>query len=554
MNNEFEYEEEIDNIEETIENIDTDEFKENDEEENSNNKKFIIGGIIGGVLLIGIIIALAIKGDDGPYTITFDTDGGTLVEEQTVNKGDKVEEPEEPTKLGNEFQGWYNGKNKYDFNSKVKSDITLKAKWENTNTADTEGVELDQNEVALLPGDNIPLIVTVLPLDAKDQSVKWESSDPEKVTVDEYGNIKAIAIGSSTITVTTNEGGFTAKCRVVVSNSVIKVTGVDVKEDTLEIGSGKSERIKAIIEPSNATNTGLIWKSEDESIATVSSTGLVTGVKKGSTTIVVTTKDGGYEKKINVSVDEVSLKKISIQDELNIKIGSTEKLNVTFNPVDYPDKDVEWKSEDEKIATVDKNGKVTAKKIGKTTITVTTKDGKKSASCKVTVSEKTSIDIKLDKEELSLEEGKSENLHATITPSEDSTRGIAWSSSDKNVVTVDNGKVTAVGEGSATITVTSVVDRTKSASCVVTVKGVEKNYTYSIKEIEEQNQNGNNTFKYVIKVYENNNDVTSNVSSINGISMSKNGNEIIVTKEEQEKLNSDIEITIDGKTVNASKK
>ena len=560
MNSEFENEEieELDDIEETIDNIDTDELEEeNKEDENPNNKKFIIGGIALGVILVGLLIGIFVSGNNGPYTVKFDTDGGTKIESQKVNKGDKVTKPQDPTKLGNEFIGWYVGNKEYNFDSKVNKNLTIKAKWENNNTADVEGIELDQNEVALLPGDTMPLIATVLPTDARDQSVKWESSDPEKVTVDEYGNIKAIAIGSSTITATTNEGGFTAKCKVVVSNSVIKVTGIEVEEETLEVGSGKKERIKASVTPSNATNNGLIWKSDDEKIATVSSTGLVTGVKKGTTTITVTTKDGGYEKRIEVAVDEVSLKGISMQDEMTIQIGKSDKLDVTFNPVDYPEKDLVWKSDDEKIATVDKNGKVSAKKIGKTTITATTKDGKKKATCKITVSEKAEINIKLDKTELSLEEGKSEYLNATITPNDDNTRGIAWSSSDTNVAKVDNGKVTAVGDGEATITVTSIVDRSKTASCKVKVTGITKNYTYTIEEISndsEDSEEPKKEFKYIIKVFENDKDVTSSVSSISGIHTESTGSTITLNKEEQEKLNFSVEMTINGKKVNVSKK
>ena len=560
MNSDFENEEieELDDIEETIDNIDTDELEEDEEPNNKN--KFIIGGVALGVILIGIVIGLLVKVNSGPYTVKFDTDGGTKIESQKVKKGETVKEPPEPTKLGNSFLGWYVGNKEYNFDSRVNKNLTIKAKWENNNTADVEGIELDQNEVALLPGDTMPLIATVLPSDARDQSVKWESSDPEKVTVDEYGNIKAIAIGSSTITATTNEGGFTAKCKVVVSNSVIKVTGIEVAEESIEVGSGKTERIKASITPSNATNTGLIWKSDDEKIATVSSTGLVTGVKKGSTTITVTTKDGGFEKRIEVSVDEISLKGISMQDELSIQIGKSEKLDVTFNPIDYPEKELVWKSDDEKIATVDKNGKVNAKKIGKTTITATTKDGKKKATCRVTVAEKAAINIRLDKTELSLDGGKSEYLNATITPNDDSTRGIAWSSSDTSVVTVNNGKVTAVGDGEATITVSSIVDRSKTATCKVRVTGMTKSYTYTIEEkeithdSEVEGGEPRKEYKYIIKVYENGKDVTSSVSSISGIQTESTGSTITVSKEEQEKLNSSIEMTISGKKVTVNKK
>ena len=568
-------EEQLDNIEEEIENDNEDNNSDNEESEDDTPKKELGKGAIAGIIValvavLGVGTYILFGALSTTCTIKFDTNGGNKIEKQKVKKGESVIEPEEPVKPGNTFLGWYVGNREYDFSKKVKSSFTLHAKWENNNTADVEGVELDQNEVALLPGDSMPLIVNVLPSDARDQTVKWSSSDEDIVTVDEYGNIKAIAIGSATVTVTTNEGDFEAKCRVVVSKYVVKVTGLDVEEESIELASGEKVRVKTTVSPNNATNTGLIWKSDDPSVATVSSTGLITGVKKGTTVVSATTKDGGFEKRIDVSVDEIALKSISIPSELTIQIGKSDTLDVTFTPKNVSNKDVEWESNNEKIATVDENGKVTAKKIGTALITVKAKEGNKKATCKVTVSEKEEINVKLNKTEITLEEGKSEHLNATITPNNDSNKGIAWSSSDKSIVTVNNGKITAVGEGEATVTVTSIVDRSKSATCTVKVTPLPKNYTYTVEEVkEEKNVTEKDEEKtedetpveetveditYKLKVYENNKDVTSKVTKISGITIDKTGETIILSKEEGEKLSSTIEVTINGKVVSASKK
>ena len=87
-----------------------------------------------------------------------------------------------------------------------------------------------------------------------------------------------------------------------------------------------------------------------------------------------------------------------------------------------------------------------------------------------------------------------------------------------------------------------------------------KNYTYSIREEKQEvtplegEEQSEATYKYYIKVYENNNDVTSSVSSINGINIEKKGSELVISKEEQEKLNSKVDMTINGKTVSVNKR
>ena len=169
-----------------------------------------------------------------------------------------------------------------------------------------------------------------------------------------------------------------------------------------------------------------------------------------------------------VAVTSVSLNK----QTLSLVEGNSETLTATVAPSDATNKAVSWKSSDASVASVDNSGKVTAVKAGSATITVTTTDGSKTATCSVTVTAKT-IEVNnvgLDKSEMEMVAGDSYQFTVTLKPDNASDKTLSWSSSDENVATVDNtGKVTAVSEGKVTITVKT-SNPAQSASCDITVK------------------------------------------------------------------------------------
>lgn len=160
------------------------------------------------------------------------------------------------------------------------------------------------------------------------------------------------------------------------------------------------------------------------------------------------------------AVESVSLDKT----EAEVTVGGTVSLTATLNPSNATNKMVYWTSSDEEVATVE-NGVVTALKAGTATITATSADGEKTATCTITVKEAAS-GVTLDKTTLSLEVGQEGQLTATIAP-EGALASISWTSSDDSVATVVDGKVTAKKAGTATITVTT--DNGKTATCTVTV-------------------------------------------------------------------------------------
>ncbi|MDE5877409.1 MAG: Ig-like domain-containing protein, partial [Muribaculaceae bacterium] len=160
------------------------------------------------------------------------------------------------------------------------------------------------------------------------------------------------------------------------------------------------------------------------------------------------------------------------RESAEVEAGATLQLTATVEPEDATDKSLIWTSSDENIATVDENGLVTAVAKGEVTITVTSgSDEKISASCTLSVMEKTVpvTKVTLDRESAEVEEGATLQLTATVEPEDATDKSLIWASSDEEIATVDeNGLVTAVSKGEVTITVTT--SNGLSTECTVTVK------------------------------------------------------------------------------------
>ena len=111
--------------------------------------------------------------------------------------------------------------------------------------------------------------------------------------MDANGKVTGVKAGEATITVTTEDGGKTATCKVTVSETSVAVTGVTLNKTELILDTGGSETLTATVAPADATNQKVTWKSDKPEIATVDDNGKVTAVKAGEATVTVTTQDGG---------------------------------------------------------------------------------------------------------------------------------------------------------------------------------------------------------------------------------------------------------------------
>ena len=167
------------------------------------------------------------------------------------------------------------------------------------------------------------------------------------------------------------------------------VTGIKVSPDTLTLNrKDETAQLTAEVIPSYADNTRVKWKSSDENVVTVDEKGKVTAVGNGTATITVTSVSGNYTATVAVTVKiPVEIEKISIEAEKETltKIGESTELKVKIEPENADAQKLIWKSENEMIAAVDENGKVTAIGNGTAIITVTTEDGKNTASITITV-------------------------------------------------------------------------------------------------------------------------------------------------------------------------
>ena len=167
------------------------------------------------------------------------------------------------------------------------------------------------------------------------------------------------------------------------------VTGIKVSPDTLTLNrKDETAQLTAEVIPSYADNTRVKWKSSDENVVTVDEKGKVTAVGNGTATITVTSVSGNYTATVAVTVKiPVEIEKISIEAEKETltKLGESTELKVKIEPENADAQKLIWKSENEMIAAVDENGKVTAIGNGMAIITVTTEYGKNTASIIITV-------------------------------------------------------------------------------------------------------------------------------------------------------------------------
>jgi len=151
-------------------------------------------------------------------------------------------------------------------------------------------VSLDKTSLEMLVGDEITLNATVSPDDATDKGVSWSSDKPAVASVKD-GKVSAVAAGTATITVKTNDGAKTATCAVTVTVPVVHVTSVSLDQTALEMTVGDEATLKATVSPDDATDKSVTWSSDNTDVATVTD-GKVSAVAAGSATITVKTNDG----------------------------------------------------------------------------------------------------------------------------------------------------------------------------------------------------------------------------------------------------------------------
>ena len=250
-------------------------------------------------------------------------------------------------------------------------------------------ISLNKSSVTVNQGKTVTLKPTVYPTSLEDQSVTWESSDESVATVTSAGKVKGVKAGVATITCTSNATGLSATCTVTVP-------GVALDQSEVILKKKKTLTLTPTFYPETLEDKSVTWKSSDKTIATVSSSGKVTGVKSGVVTITCTSVATGAKATCKVTVGTITLNKSS----LTITEGKKVTLKPTIYPTTLEDQSVTWKSSNKAVATVSKTGKVKAIAAGTATITCTSVATGLSTTCKVTVKAASARTIDGDDDEL----------------------------------------------------------------------------------------------------------------------------------------------------------
>lgn len=324
-------------------------------------------------------------------------------------------------------------------------------------------------------------------------TLKWSSSDPSIATVDQNGVVKGVGPGTAVITAATADGrGKAAQVDFIVPEST-RISFLNDDDDEISdyrVILNKTSEIYVYVNTQYSYITGVempvTFSSSDESIVKIESTkkgsddehkAVLKGCKLGKATITVSTPDNG-KASLEITVVRPIPDNIKIDQDgpIYIKVGETAALSATVSPKDVdPDLKKTWSTEYDDIATVSKDGVVTAVAEGWTEIAVGVDNYDISDYIDVYVQPDNPTKITLNKTKATLYAGDTLSLKASLTPEETET-ALTWTSSKPKVAKVSaKGKVTALKAGTTTVTVTA--ENGKTATAKITVKALPKSVT-----------------------------------------------------------------------------
>ncbi|MCM1532155.1 MAG: Ig-like domain-containing protein [Bacteroides sp.] len=249
------------------------------------------------------------------------------------------------------------------------------------------GVEISSKAASVAKGSTITLAANVIPQEATNKTVIWNSTSPLVAMVDQQGVVKGMNAGTATITATTADGGFVASCEVTV---VIPVEQVVLAEKEIFLTLGTTTAIKYSVLPEDATNKNVLFLSLNPAIALTGGPA-VYGVEEGTTQIVAVSEDGAASDTCTVYVQVPITGIVLNKSEITLdKKTPSFQLTAIIYPEEAANTPVVWKTANASIAMVTDKGLVTAGSKGQTVITANSQDGRISAPCVVTVTENVS--------------------------------------------------------------------------------------------------------------------------------------------------------------------
>lgn len=406
------------------------------------------------------------------------------------------------------------------------------------------------------------LTVTYNPTNTTDnKTVDWESSNPEIVSIDSTGKITGKKGGTAKITATVGNVKAEKEVKVVVPIESVSLSGDD------SILKGETKRLTATINPEDTTDDKTItWSSDNENVLFVDQNGQIRGIKEGTANVKAVV--AGKETTKQITVNEIHINSIAIDGDQEFEMikNQTKNLSVTINPENTTDdKGVVWKTNNEEVARVDNDGKVTALKEGEATITATV--GTNETSVKINVKEIHINSVVINELDDEFTRGDEFKFSATYTPENttDENKTVEWSSSNTDVGTIDQeGNFVALKEG--TTKIIAKIGNIKAEREVTVIE----NHVGDFKLLQEEGEvlNIGNTQKLVTVVnpenctdaytikYSSSDEAIATVDENGNVTALKDGKVVItatLTTEYDEEFEDSIEINIPAKEVISNK-
>ena len=321
--------------------------------------------------------------------------------------------------------------------------------------------------IVLAVKKNVQLQVNVLPKTTKNKKVELAVDNEAVVRVKE-NTVSGLAPGETVLTITSVQDSSVAiQYRIVVIQPVTRLT---LTAPAKSVAIGGTIQLTPVYAPENATRQQVTWVSANEQIATVDENGVVTGLKRGTARITATAADGSNIRanisvQVTQSAEEITLDK----PELTIDVGRNAVVKATVLPKDTNNKKVVWSSSDESIATVDKQGRIKAVALGDCEITCASEEIG-------TVQAKAVVHVQQPVKKVTFSPApavyndETAQLTWTIEPENASNPKLTFVSSNEKILTVDeNGVVTGVSGGEATVTATTTDGSRRQAKIKVKV-------------------------------------------------------------------------------------
>lgn len=357
-------------------------------------------------------------------------------------------------------------------------DIELKVKVQCVSKVTTEKLIVKPSTLGLFPGEEKQLELQFEPADATNRDVTWTSSSAA-VEVDENGLVLAKEAGTATIKcMLKSDNTIMSSCMVTVRPRP-EVKSLEIRPQTLKLGVGNEYKLAVFVHPANVQQYEVEWALEDEEsvLSFDGATQTLKGLKEGTAKVLVHLKDNPDIKAecqvtivANVPTQSFEFDPTEFEIEFNSELNLNEKLK--FTPEDATDRWMEWTSEQPDVVDI-REGYVRTLAATSTGVTITAKlhsDPTKTATCLIKVKEPSSpTNIQIKPSLLRIKVGDVRELAVKYVPESATDRILEWSSSDTDLLTVDNGNVTALATGAVIVTARLVSNPKVVAVCTIEI-------------------------------------------------------------------------------------